>query len=119
MIFAVQNIHSLGRVVRERMEYSRSRELLDTMFGSIGEDLFKGTQRPRSWEIVDIPFQFTAPIFQIGDDLLNLKIEIRFKINEVEKVVAVDYRELLTKIAQVYGDDTLISVERRTGPGAD
>ena len=118
MIFAVQNVYSLGRVVRERMEYSGSGKLLDTMFGPIGEDLFKG-QRPAPGEIVDISFQFTAPRFQIGDDLLNLKIEIRFKLNEVEKVVAVDYRELLTQIARVYGDDTLISVERRTGPGAD
>lgn len=119
IIFAVQNIHSLERVVRERMEYSRSRELLHTMFDPVVSDLFKGTRSLAPGEIIAIPVQFTSPRFQIGDDLSNLKIEIRCTFNGAEKIVAVDYKELLTKIGQVYRDDILVPVERQTGPGAD
>ena len=119
MIFAIQNIESLNRVVRDRMENNRTRELLHTMFDPIAKKLFKKIPRPASGQIIDIPFRFTEPRFKIADDLSNLRIEIHVTVNDVKEVVKVDYRKLLTQIAQVYGRDTLIPVKRRRGTEAN
>ena len=82
------------------------------------KDLFEKNPKPAPGQMMDIPFRFTEPRFKIADDLSNLKIEIHVTVNDVKEVAKVDYGELLTQIARVYGDDTLIPVERRRGAEA-
>ena len=119
MLFAIQNVHSLAGIVRDRIEDSRTRDLLPMILGDAVGDLWEGAPKPAPGEVAVTKFQFTAPTFKIVDDLSDLRIEISFTFNNVKQVTTADCRELLKQIAQVYRGDALIPVERRKGPGAN
>lgn len=116
IIFVVQNVHSLTKIVADRMVDSRASDFLHIMFDGIVEELFEKTTKPKPGEIMTIPIQFTAPNFKISDDLSNLGIQIDVTVNGKREQIVVGAQEFLKRLAQVYGNDALIPVERRTGP---
>ena len=115
IMFAIQNVHSIGKIIRDRIKDDRTNTLLYSLFSYVVEKRVGDITKLAPGTKVELPIQFTAPSFKIEEDLSNLRIEIHTKINGREEILKIKCKEFLQKIAKAYGKDTLLSAENRKG----
>ena len=114
IIFLVQNIHSLNKIVESKMHDKRFSEMVNLIFKKTIDSTIKRAliQYPDHDEL-PIRFTFTPPKFKIAEDLSSKKIEVFTTTNGTQEKLELEYKELFSVLRQNFGQDPLITFEKQ------
>ena len=114
IIFLVQNIHSLNKMVETRISDNRFSEMMDLLFKKTTDSMLRNAQihHPDRNELF-IQFTFTPPTFQIAEDLSSKKIEVSTTTNGTQEKLELKCKDLFSALKKSFGKDPLITFEKR------
>ena len=112
IIFLIQNLHSLARIVHNLMVRRGANEIGEFLLHDVvRRELVERTRRGL-FTPVSIGHSFDSPGFKLAHDLTKKRIEVSVQIDEQQEVIEVDHRELFSLLTQWYGDEPLVEAPR-------
>lgn len=112
----VQNVHSLSRVVNERIQDPRFNGMMNILFG----DLMQRDIARMDTKSLPSTFRYSMTFrnlhFQIGGILSQKRLKLSTEFNGEPISVEIPYTELFSTLSQAFGDDPLIRIAPTPSP---
>ena len=108
IIFLVQNLHSLARIVRDAMTRRGADKIGEFLLHDVVRRELAERTRRSLFTPVSFSHSFDSPGFKLAHDLKKKRIEVYVQIDEQQEVIEVDHRKLFSLLTQWYGDEPLI-----------
>lgn len=111
VIFLVQNIHTLARVVNDNLESPNSSPIVDMLLDKEKQRITQwlNETRPQGVDSIEFKQTFTAPRFKIHEDLSRPQLQVSLRINDKPETLDIDSRRFFEVLAGACGRAPLIA----------
>lgn len=92
IIFLMQNVHALSRIVNDNMESANSSALVELLLDKASQRLIEKLhkERPHRAEAVEQVMLFTTPSFKVSEDLSKRQIRVMLKVDDEPETLDID-----------------------------
>ena len=110
-IFVIQNIHSIGEFMRERLDSGSFQEIQGFLFRDfVARDVMR-TGGAASFGPIHLAYEFTRPSFRIHPELESRRIIMSLQVNGTAEEAEFGFSEFFDAVIASYGDEPLTRID--------